>query len=57
METKNMIYIVSEYASKGEIFGKWSKLFILSFFINRFADYKYIFWERKELFQYSLDAN
>lgn len=22
METKNMIYIVSEYASQGEIFGK-----------------------------------
>lgn len=24
METKNMIYIVSEYASKGEIFGKFN---------------------------------
>jgi hypothetical protein len=24
METKNMIYIVSEYASQGEIFGKWT---------------------------------
>lgn len=23
METKNMIYLVSEYASQGEIFGKW----------------------------------
>lgn len=23
METKNMIYLVSEYASQGEIFGEW----------------------------------
>ena len=23
METKNMLYIVSEYASQGEIFGKY----------------------------------
>lgn len=27
METKNMIYIVSEYASQGEIFGKWLRIF------------------------------
>lgn len=27
METKNMIYIVSEYASQGEIFGKWIRVF------------------------------
>ena len=23
METKNLLYLVSEYASQGEIFGKW----------------------------------
>lgn len=23
METKNMLYIVSEYANQGEIFGEW----------------------------------
>lgn len=27
METKNMIYLVSEYASQGEIFGKLTLIF------------------------------
>lgn len=30
METKNMIYIVSEYASQGEIFGELSEQSSLS---------------------------
>lgn len=30
METKNMIYIVSEYASQGEIFGKWTQNLIFT---------------------------
>lgn len=32
METKNMIYIVSEYASKGEIFGEYFKIQYLKYF-------------------------
>lgn len=32
METKNMLYIVSEYANQGEIFGK-----LFTFYLNAFS--------------------
>lgn len=41
METKNMIYIVSEYASQGEIFGKFF-LFFCNLIIYEFL-YMYLY--------------
>lgn len=36
METKDMLYMVTEYAQNGEMFGKFNILFILEFLVALF---------------------
>ena len=45
METKNMLYLVSEYAPNGEIFGEWNPnyvcLIVVSCLLSSFVPYHF----------------